>query len=75
MQSKWLVARININRKYAKSELLGIAGYINKIGADNTGWKYDSLDETKLNKNESFLVHTNDPEKYIKIIHPKPVKF
>jgi hypothetical protein len=73
--SDYLVARINLNRKFAKSELLGIAEYVNKIAADNTGWKYNSLDKTKLNNNASFLIHTTDSEKYIKIIHPKPVKF
>jgi hypothetical protein len=73
--SDYAVARINIMSKHAKSDLFSIAEYINKIAAENTGWKYDSLDLSKLNKNESFLVHTNDPKKYIKIIHPKPVKF
>lgn len=73
--SDYVVARINIMSMHAKSDLLSIAEYVNKIGADNIGWKYDSLDKTKLIKNESFLVHTNDPQKYIKIIHPKPVKF
>jgi hypothetical protein len=73
--SDFAVARINIMSKQAKSDLLSIAEYINIIGADNTGWKYGSLDKTKLYKNESFLTHPNDSEKYIKIIHPNPVKF
>ena len=73
--SDYVVARINIMSKHAKFDLLNIAEYINKIGGDNTGWKFDSLDKNKLIKNESFLTHTNDSEKYIKIIHPKPVKF
>ncbi|MBD1261995.1 hypothetical protein HZY62_15440 [Maribacter polysiphoniae] len=73
--SDYVVARINIMSNNAKSDLLSIAQYINKIGADYTGWKHNSLDKTKLDENESFLTHTNDPQKYIKIIHPKPLKF
>lgn len=70
-----IVMRINLNKKQLKSELLKVAEFINRIGADFSGWESESLDKAKLTKNESFLTHTNDSKKYIKIIHPKTVKF
>ncbi|MEE1962055.1 P-loop NTPase fold protein [Allomuricauda taeanensis] len=70
-----VVARVNLNRKYAKTELLGVARFINIVGADTSGWEYESMSQTNLYNNESFMTHNTDKDKYIKMIHPKPVKF
>lgn len=71
----YAVLRANINREDAKKQLFELASTINKIAGDNAGWKYDSLDKEKLNTNASFLTHNNDTSKYIKIIHPTPIRF
>ena len=66
---------MNIYKKNANADLVKIAILLNEIGTDRLGWKTKSLDKAELINNESFLEHSSDPEKYIKIIHPKPAKF
>tara|TARA_R110002126_G_scaffold9840_1_gene44209 strand:- start:12492 stop:15221 length:2730 start_codon:yes stop_codon:yes gene_type:complete len=70
-----IVSIMNIYKKNANADLVKIAILLNEIGTDRLGWKTKSLDKAELINNESFLEHSSDPEKYIKIIHPKPAKF
>ncbi|CAM4322733.1 P-loop NTPase fold protein [Zobellia nedashkovskayae] len=70
-----IVSIINIYKKNANADLVKIAILLNEIGTDKLGWKAKSLDKAELINNESFLEHSSDPEKEIKIIHPKPAKF